>query len=197
MAMQPFTIRAVSDAALTELLLTHGLLLLGEGPPKNAPGVDTSQIGGAQLESTGVQLAGRFAFIGIEDSVFGVARTQEVIAALGDAVYNGPTLRAILGVAPMDPNAGRPTDPLGAAQYNKIKAINEECKRRIYARFGTAEEQVSRSRGYYGSAETNAMDSSTVGIPAMLDAANTAQDAILAATTYAQVEAVTVTWPAI
>jgi hypothetical protein len=197
MAIQSFTIRAVSDAALMQLLLTHGLLLLGEGAPRNAPGVIASHIGDAKLESTGVLLAGRFAFIGIDDDVFGVASTAAVIAALGDAIYTGPTLRVILGVGPMDPNPGRPTDPLGGLKYDKIKAINEECKRRIYARFGPAEEQVSRSRGYYGPAETDAMDSPTNGIPAMLDTANVAQDAILSATTTAEVEAVTVTWPAI
>lgn len=194
MAIQSFTIKAVSDAALMQLLLTNGLLVLGEGPPRNAEGVISSHIGSAALESTGVQLAGRFAFVGIDDAVFGVASTQAVIAALGAAIYTGPTLRAILGVPPMDPNPGRPATALGGAQYDKIKAINEECKRRIFARFGSAEEQVSRSRGYYGAAEQAAMDTS---IPAMLDAANDAQDAILAATTTAQVEAVTVTWPAI
>lgn len=194
MAVQSFTIKAVSDAALMQLLLSNGLLMLGEGPPRNAEGVITSQIGGAELASTGVQLAGRFAFIGIDDAKFGVASTQAVMAALGDAIYSGPTLRAILGIPPTDPNPGRPATALGAAQYDKIKAINEECRRRIFARFGTAEEQLSRSRGYYGAAETEAMDN---GIPAMLDAANAAQDAILAATTTQQVEAVTVTWPAI
>lgn len=194
MTMQSFTIKAVSDSALTMLLLTNGLLLLGEGAPRNAEGVISSHIGSAQLESTGVQLAGRFAFVGIEDSIFGVQATQDVITALGAAIYTGPTLRAILGAAPMDPNAGRPTTALGGLQYDKIKEINNECRMRIFARFGTAEEQVSRSRGYYGAAEQTAMDTS---IPAMLDAANAAQDAILAATTYAQVEAVTVTWPAI
>ena len=197
MAIQSFTIKAVSDAALTQILVEKGLLLLGEGPPRNAAGVITSQIGGAVLGSTGVTLEGRFAFIGIEDSIWGVATTQALIAALGSAIYTGPTIRALIGVNPMDPNAGRPTTALGAAQFDKIKAFNEECKRRIFARFGTAEEQVSRSRGYYdkpGASESEAMD---VGIPAMLDAANAAQDAILSATTTAQVEAVTVTWPVI
>ncbi|MCA1545180.1 hypothetical protein I6F18_35575, partial [Bradyrhizobium sp. NBAIM32] len=135
--IQSFTIKAVSDAALMQLLLSNGLLVLGEGPPRNAEGVITSQIGGAELESTGVQLAGRFAFIGIDDAKFGVASTQAVMAALADAMYTGPTLRAILGIAPTDPNPGRPATALGAAQYDKIKATNEECKRRIYARFGT------------------------------------------------------------
>ena len=194
MTIQSFTIKAVSDAALTQILVEKGLLLLGEGPPRNASGVITSQIGGATLESTGVTLAGRFCFIGIEDSIFGVATTQALIAALGSAIYTGPTIRALIGVSPMDPNAGRPTTALGAAQFDKIKAINEECRRRLFARFGSPEEQVSRSRGYYGTTEADAMD---MGIPATLDAANVAQDAILAATSTAQVEAVTVTWPAI
>jgi hypothetical protein len=194
MAIQPITIKAVSDAAVTQLMITHGLWVLRDGAPEKAPGVLSSHIGDAQLESTGVKLAGRFAFVGIEDSIFGVPATQAVIAALGQAIYTGPTLRGILGVAPMDPNPGRPTTALGGAQYDKIRAINDECKLRIFARFGTAEEQVSRSRGYYGAAEQAAMDTA---IPDMLDAANAAQDAILAATTIAQVEAVTVTWPAI
>ena len=195
MTIQSFTIKAVSDAALMQLLLAQGLLVLdAEGPPRNAEGVLQSKIGDAVLEGTNIKLAGRFAFIGIDDAKFGVASTQTVMAALADAMYTGPTLRAILGIAPTDPNPGRPATALGAAQYDKIKAINEECRRRIFARFGTAEEQVSRARGYYGAAELEAMND---GIPAMLDAANAAQDAILAATTTAQVEAVTVTWPAI
>ena len=197
MALQPLTLRAVSDAALVQIMLTNGLLILGEGPPRNPDWVMESHIGDAVLGSTGVQLTGRFALIAIDDAKLGPANFQTLLAALGTAVYTGPTLRGIMGVAPFDPNPGRPATALGGAQYDKIKAINEECRRRIFARFGTAEEQVSRSRGYYGPAEQAAMDSPTAGIPAMLDAANEAQYAILAAPTTAQVEAVTVTWPAI
>lgn len=61
MTIQSFTIKAVSDAALTNILVSNGLLILGEGPPRNATGVITSQIGGAVLGSTGATLDGRFA----------------------------------------------------------------------------------------------------------------------------------------
>lgn len=76
----------------------------------------------------------------------------------------------------------------------RIAAINAECRARLIARFGPAEEQVSRSVGVYGAAEQQALAS---GIAATIDASNTAQNAILAAADLAAVEAVTVTWPVI
>lgn len=94
----------------------------------------------------------------------------------------------------------RPTDAeiaaamLPAAKHARIAAINAECRGRLIARYGTAEEQVSRLAGIYGEAERAAMHA---GIAATIDAANVAQNAILAATTEAQAEAVTATWPAI
>lgn len=63
MALQPLTLRAVSDAALVQIMLTNGLLILGEGPPRNPDWVMESHIGDAVLGSTGVQLTGRFALI--------------------------------------------------------------------------------------------------------------------------------------
>jgi hypothetical protein len=83
---------------------------------------------------------------------------------------------------------------LPAAKVLKIAAINAECRARIISRFGDAFEQVSRTNGYYGQAERDVMDA---GIPATIDASNVASNAVLAATTVAAVEAVTVTWPAI
>ena len=83
---------------------------------------------------------------------------------------------------------------LPAAKANRIAAINAECRARLIARFGPAEEQVSRSLGIYGAAEKDAMQA---GIAATIDASNTAQNAILAAADLAAVEAVTVTWPVI
>ena len=83
---------------------------------------------------------------------------------------------------------------LPAAKANRIAAINAECRARLIARFGPAEEQVSRSVGVYGAAEQSALK---IGIELMVDAANAAQNAILAAADIAAVEAVTVTWPVI
>ena len=83
---------------------------------------------------------------------------------------------------------------LPAAKAQRIAAINAECRARLIARFGPAEEQVSRSVGVYGAAEQAALAS---GIAATIDASNTAQNAILAAADIAAVEAVTVAWPVI
>lgn len=83
---------------------------------------------------------------------------------------------------------------LERAKSTKITEINEECRSRLFARFGPPEEQVSRLAGVYGEAERLAL---SAGIEATVDASNVAQDAILAATTIPQVEAVTVTWPVI
>lgn len=83
---------------------------------------------------------------------------------------------------------------LPAAKALKIAAINAECRRRLIARFGPAEEQVSRSLGVYGAVERDAMQT---GIAATIDASNVASDAVDAAQTIAAVEAVTVSWPAI
>ena len=83
---------------------------------------------------------------------------------------------------------------LDAAKAVRIAGINAECRSRLVARYGTAEEQISRSRGVYGAAEREAM---TVGIADTIDASNVASNAVLAATTIQDVEAVTVTWPAI
>ena len=83
---------------------------------------------------------------------------------------------------------------LTATQATKIEAINAEVRARLIARYGTAEEQVSRALGIYGVAEQTAM---TTGIAATIDASNVAQNAILAATDTATAEAVAVTWPVI
>jgi hypothetical protein len=72
--------------------------------------------------------------------------------------------------------------------------INAECRARLLARFGDPAEQVSRSIGIYGLAEKSALET---GIAATIDASNSASDAVTAATTIAEVEAVTVMWPVI
>ena len=83
---------------------------------------------------------------------------------------------------------------LTAVKASKIDDMNAEVRTRLIARYGTAEEQVSRALGVYGVAEQEAM---AAGIAATIDASNVAQNAILAATDAATVEAVTVAWPVI
>lgn len=83
---------------------------------------------------------------------------------------------------------------LPAAKAQRIAAINADCRARLIARFGTAEEQVSRAIGIYGATEQTALET---GIGATIDASNTASNAVLAAADVAAVEAVTVSWPAI
>lgn len=99
-----------------------------------------------------------------------------------------------LSAAPQPTQAEIDAAILPAAKAQRIAAINAECRARLIARFGPAEEQVSRSVGVYGAAEQAALK---IGIELMVDAANAAQNAILAAADIAAVEAVTVTWPVI
>lgn len=83
---------------------------------------------------------------------------------------------------------------LPSAKAKRIESINAECRARLIARFGPAEEQVSRSIGVYGATEQSAMQA---GIAATIDASNTASNAVLAATDIAAVEAVSASWPVI
>lgn len=99
-----------------------------------------------------------------------------------------------LAATPMPTDAEVDAAALPAAKSQRIAAINAECRSRLIARFGPAEEQVSRSIGVYGATEQSAMQA---GIAATIDASNTASNAVLAATDIAAVEAVSVSWPVI
>lgn len=85
-------------------------------------------------------------------------------------------------------------DPLPVAQAARIATINAECRARLTARFGDALEQGTRWAGGYGEAERQAQ---LTGVASTIDASNVAQNAVLAAVTLADVEAVTVSWPVI
>ena len=106
----------------------------------------------------------------------------------------GPVIKRWSYAQPQPTQAELDAAVLPAAKAKRIVAINAECRARLIARFGPAEEQVSRSVGVYGAAEQAALK---IGIELMVDAANAAQNAILAAADLAAVEAVTVTWPVI
>lgn len=106
----------------------------------------------------------------------------------------GPTISKWIRPEPQPTQAEIDAAMLPAAKGQRIAAINAECRARLIARFGPAEEQVSRSVGVYGAAEQQALAS---GIAATIDASNAASNAILAAADLAAVEAVTVTWPVI
>ena len=189
-------LQAATDAALTAMLLQHGLLILAEGAPRLADGVVYSHIGGATLEGGEVPLAGRYAFISVDDARFGASETAALITALDQYTYKGPPLRMLLGVANANPAAPWPVT-VGSAREAKIRQINAECERRIVERFGPWWQQINTVSGLNGSAALAAMTDQTSGINAYRAASNAAQNAILAATTIAQVEAVTVTWPVI
>lgn len=83
---------------------------------------------------------------------------------------------------------------LAAIKSIRIEAINTECRARLLARYGSAEEQVSRAIGVYGAQEQADMQA---GIAATIDASNIASNAVLAAADIAAVETVSVSWPAI
>lgn len=105
----------------------------------------------------------------------------------GDGTYRVDLLDGSTRLATAD-------EILTATKATKIESINADVRSRLIARYGTAEEQVSRALGIYGVSEQAAM---TAGIAATIDASNVAQNAILAASDTATVEAVTVTWPVI
>ncbi len=92
-------------------------------------------------------------------------------------------------------NNVRPRTESETLERSKEKSISEnraECSRRIFDRY-PAGRQLSALAGLYDSANVAAM---TDWIAATIAAENTAADAIEAATTVQQVEAVSVSWPA-
>jgi len=80
---------------------------------------------------------------------------------------------------------------LPAAKHFAIAANRSECSRRIFDRY-PAGRQLSALAGLYDGANVATM---TDWIAACIAAENAAADAIEAATTVAEVEAVTVAWP--
>ena len=89
------TIQAATDQALVALLLTHGLLVIGEGGTRQADGVVYSHIGDAELD--GVKLAGKYAFVGLDPEVLGDDRVASLLIDLAPHRYTGPDLRVRLG----------------------------------------------------------------------------------------------------
>ncbi len=106
----------------------------------------------------------------------------------------GPVIKRWSYAQPQPTQAEIDSAFIPAAKAQRIDAINAECRARLIARYGPAEEQVSRSIGIYGATEQAAM---TAGIAATIDASNEASNAVLAAADIAAVEAVTVAWPVI
>ena len=113
------------------------------------------------------------------------------IAALGYGQRHGAVIVAADGKSASLPAVDR---PLIDVKTSAIQAVNSECTRRLIERFGPPEKQASVSGGLYGAAEKTAW---TVGVKSTVDASNDAQNAILAATTVAQVGSVATTWPVI
>ena len=92
-----FQLQAATDNALTALMLQHGLLLLGEGAPRLAPGVVYSHIGDAALEGGEVKLAGRYAFVSLLEETFGVQAAASMLLTLDPHIYKGPPIRYMMG----------------------------------------------------------------------------------------------------
>lgn len=101
-------IQAATDAALTALMLQHGLLILGEGSPRLADGVIYSHIGDAALEGGEVKLSGRYAFVSIDDDKFGKNETASLLLALAPHTYKGPAIRYLMGGSNYDPETQVP-----------------------------------------------------------------------------------------
>jgi hypothetical protein len=118
--------------------------------------------------------------------------SQMIAGAVGAADYGDGTYRIDLDDG--SSRAATAAEILAAYKARRIADLNLECKTRLIARYGTAEEQVSRSIGVYGVAEQQGMQ---VGISSTIDASNAACNVVLGSTTINQVEAVTATWPVI
>lgn len=117
---------------------------------------------------------------------------QMIAGAVGAADLGGGTYRVDLDDGTS--RAATAAEILAAYKARKIQTLNLDCKTRLIARYGTAEEQVSRSIGVYGVAEQQGMQA---GISSTIDASNAACNVVLGSTTINQVEAVTATWPVI
>lgn len=117
---------------------------------------------------------------------------NELTALSGVVGASGPPY--VLTLAQGGTREATTAEILSAAKAVRIRAINAECRVRLLARYGPAEEQVSRAIGVYGAQEQTDMQA---GIAATIDASNTASNSVLAAADIAAVEAVAVTWPAI
>lgn len=92
-----FQLQAATDNALTALMLQHGLLLLGEGAPRLAPGVVYSHIGDAALEGGEVKLSGRYAFVSLHEETFGAQAAASMLLTLDPHIYKGPPIRYMMG----------------------------------------------------------------------------------------------------
>lgn len=118
--------------------------------------------------------------------------TQMIPGCVGASDLGGGVYR--IDLSDGSGRAATNAEVLAAHKAMKIAGINFECRSRLLARYGSAEEQVSRSLGIYGASEKSAMET---GIAATVDASNAASNVVIGATTITDVEAVTVTWPAI
>jgi hypothetical protein len=98
--MSSITIQAASKAALTAILVETGVLSLGEGSPKLAPGIDNSHIGGAEID--GIVLSGQYSTININDAIYGIEAAATLKTNLKPYEYTGPAIRLFFGVAPHD-----------------------------------------------------------------------------------------------
>ena len=95
MTQLSFQLQAATDAALTALMLEHGMMVLGEGPPRLADGVLYSHIGAATIEGGAIPLPGRYAFVSLDQDKF--TNYAAVFAALGPHLYSGPPIRYLMG----------------------------------------------------------------------------------------------------
>lgn len=101
--MTPITVQAATLPALAALLLTHGILVPGEGGMHPATGIIYSPVGTATL-ADGTPLSGVYAFVAIDEDVWGETETQSLLTALSAHTYTGPALKAILGVSNYSPD---------------------------------------------------------------------------------------------
>ncbi len=175
MAQVSFQLQAATDSALTALLLQHGLLLVGEGSPSLAPGVLYSHIGDATLEGGDVKLSGRYAFVSLNEAVFGEAAAASLLLALDAHIYKGPDIRILLGgqnfnsanAVPFAVTSRQAKSALLNAGW--LGSTDEQVEANGYALFdGMPEPQ--RSLGRIAWRESNEFQRNNVWVVAMLQA---------------------------
>ena len=115
------TVQAATDQALTVLLMTHGVLVAGEAGVRPADGVIHSHIGEAELD--GLKLAGRYAFVSLDEGILGVERVASLLLDLDPHLYTGPAVRVLLGGSNFDPQAAVPQSvPMAEARRALLRS---------------------------------------------------------------------------
>lgn len=90
-------LQAATDEALSVLLATLGLTVVGPNGPASAPGVLSMHIGRATLDGGSVALSGRFAFVFVDREKFGPEATDALALAAEPHRWKGDPIAYLMG----------------------------------------------------------------------------------------------------